>query len=1154
MGIIPLKLTLIMRNYYLLSLLCVCAFGSNVFSQIGSLDPSFNTADVNNSLMGANSLVLALAEFPDGKLLVGGQFSRFNNQTALGIVKLNTDGSIDASFNPGTGISSDGVTVNTSIDDFAIQPDGKIIVVGQFQTFNGQPFKRIVRLNADGSIDSNFNVGLGFNSSAFEVELQPDGKILVGGYFGYYNNITTGALARLNADGTLDTSFNSVGANTSGANNYIQEVVLLNDGKILIGGVFTSYNGVSVTRIARLNANGSLDTTFNTGTGADFWVESITPMNSGKYLVSGTFSTFNGQPFNRFVMLNADGSIDTSFFNTNNTSNNGNAYEVIELNDGRILIGGVFTSIQGTSNSYLVVLQANGTLDNSINFGTGPSASIYRMLLTQDNQLIIAGGFTSFNGVMKHRIGKVLLCQPLTWYRDSDGDGFASETAVQCYSPGPGWTSTAIPTGDCNDEAVYQNPNQSELCATLIDEDCDGTVDESGCSYYGAVFVGIDANTNGIYDSGDYPLTNYPVHLPGMGTTYYTNLYGYAYVQFISGAQTVEVDGNASYVNGSANPQDFALSQNGQYLTFLMIPAGGSSIYVLNNYYGWWGSNIHCSWGLDAGLIVNNQSAQTLSATLTATCASSYSPIASINFNTVAPTSSGAGFAQWTDVELLPGNSTSLAFHINGPGVSFLGQNESINYHLVITDGLGNIIYDEESTTNHTVVCAFDPNDLAAEPVGYDMPHFVPVGQRIDYRARFQNTGNFVAENVRLEGFIDPAIFDINSFSVQYASHDYEVELQDNGAFVIRFNGIMLPDSTSDEENSHGFAYYQVSLRSDLLPETAVSQNISIIFDENEAIVTNDVFHTVFDCSMLSEPLAITGLCDMGPSILSAEQPYVDQYAWSLNGNLIGDESQVSFTLPLGDYEMVVQLANPICTRTFAYPFTVNPIPDILGNESISICEGDVYVANAYCDGCDIVWSNDIQNGQELDLVTGGIGNSYVVTAIDQNGCEISEEVNIYVNETPYAWIVPLTSGLEYIGLQYDGFPPSGYTFQWYLNGAPLTGQTNPTIIITVSGQYALGIADPLGCSYISEPLDFFVGVENVVKKQWAIYPNPVEDLLIIELPSITGSSFWLNDACGKKVMELKVDAHRNEFDLSELPAGYYFLTTESGVHPIIKR
>ncbi len=221
-----------------------------------TIDASFNTTTgfVNTED------VQMMALQPDGKLIVGGQFTSYKGSSYNRIIRLNSDASIDTSFSPGTGFNS---TVNRGC--IALQSDGKIIVGGEFTQFNSVATNRIVRLNSDGSRDNAFTIGTGFNSSAHMIKILSSGKILVVGAFSTYNGTSVGRIVRLNSDGTLDTSFNAGGGSFNGTATVLH---IQSDGKILVGGTgFTTYNGVSANQLCRLNSDGSLDNSFSSGTG-----------------------------------------------------------------------------------------------------------------------------------------------------------------------------------------------------------------------------------------------------------------------------------------------------------------------------------------------------------------------------------------------------------------------------------------------------------------------------------------------------------------------------------------------------------------------------------------------------------------------------------------------------------------------------------------------------------------------------------------------------------------------------------------------------------------------------------------------------------------------------------------------------------------------
>ena len=331
----------------------------------------------------------------DGKIIIGGDFTTFNGTTRNRIARLNTDGSLDTTFNPGSGANYDIYTTD-------IQSDGKIIIGGWFTSFNGTSINGIARLNTDGSLDTTFNSGTGTNSFIQTTAIQSDGKIIIGGNFTSYSGIARNNIARLNSDGILDTNFTT----GTGADNTIWAITIQADGKIIVGGNFTNYNGTSINRIVRLNTDGSLDTTFNPDTGANSWIYTTAIQSDGKIIIGGNFTTFNGTTRNRIARLNTDGSLDTTF---NSGSGADEAIFATSLqSDGKIIAGGVFTTYNGTTTNHLAYLNSDGSLDTTFNLGTGANHYIYTTTIQSDGKIIIGGYFTSYNGTGRNRIARIL--------------------------------------------------------------------------------------------------------------------------------------------------------------------------------------------------------------------------------------------------------------------------------------------------------------------------------------------------------------------------------------------------------------------------------------------------------------------------------------------------------------------------------------------------------------------------------------------------------------------------------------------------------------------------------------------------------------------------------------------------------------------------
>ncbi|NJL14380.1 MAG: delta-60 repeat domain-containing protein [Microscillaceae bacterium] len=285
-----------MNRFYLffLMLLIPLLLGSQAYGQNpGDNDPSFNPDDTGfGEIDGFNGTVRDMVRLADGKILAVGTFTAYNGTSRSGIARINVDGTLDTSFDPGTGFTSLPSFGNLVVNTIAIQGDGKIVVGGVFARFNGLALNRIARLNPDGTYDTDFNPGSGFNGGVDRIALQVDGKILVGGTFTSYNGTARNRFVRIEPNGNLDTSLD-VG---TGFNNGVISIAIQPDNKILLGGSFTSFNGVTQNRITRLNLDGSRDTDFNTGTGVSTgsFVWRITLQPDNKILVGGEYTRFNG--------------------------------------------------------------------------------------------------------------------------------------------------------------------------------------------------------------------------------------------------------------------------------------------------------------------------------------------------------------------------------------------------------------------------------------------------------------------------------------------------------------------------------------------------------------------------------------------------------------------------------------------------------------------------------------------------------------------------------------------------------------------------------------------------------------------------------------------------------------------------------------------
>jgi len=350
----------------------------------GSLDIAFNTGP------GADGFVRAVALQPDGNILLGGNFNTVRGVASALIARLNPDGRPDPAFTSAFPASNFAPRIYT----VAVQPDNNILVAGSFTAPGVTPRANITRLQPNGALDPTFNGGTGPNALVRILTVQPDGRIIIAGEFTTVNNTNRNRIARLNADGSLDLSFDP----GTGADNIVRTVALLPSGQILVGGLFTSFNGSPKRYLARLNANGSVDSTFPEGTGPNNIVYTVAPQSEGAILIGGDFTAVNGTNINRIARLFSDGSLDSSFL-PNAGASGGPVYSVIRYANGKIVIGGAFTALNAASLPRIGRLNPDGSTDSTFNPGTGPSGEVLALALQGDGMLLAGGLFVNYNSI-----------------------------------------------------------------------------------------------------------------------------------------------------------------------------------------------------------------------------------------------------------------------------------------------------------------------------------------------------------------------------------------------------------------------------------------------------------------------------------------------------------------------------------------------------------------------------------------------------------------------------------------------------------------------------------------------------------------------------------------------------------------------------------
>lgn len=431
---------------------------SNAVFGAGSIDSGFTGSAVRTR--GSNAVETSIktsVKQPDGKVLIGGNFTAVGDFARKGIARLNSDGTVDPTFNPPELDKTIYLPWNFSeaatITGIGLQTDGKIMVAGDFTKIDGVNIGRLVRLNSDGSLDSNFsnllhqklsqfegtiydieilsdgkillagdNVGfltqnfgriirpivrltadanydetfndpnVHINMSLRKIDVQADGRILVAGFGALsFNNV---GLARLHSNGTLDFSFTGVVV------GLINDFRVLQNGQIVIVGGFSSVNGFSVGRIARINADGSPDLSFNTNNaGANSSINTLSVQSDGKMIVGGAFSAYNTIQTPKLIRLNADGSIDSSFNYL--TANDGFINELQSIGGGKLLAGG-----EGGLWDRIQVLNSDGSYSGVLNNLIGKGGLVNTVVLQSDDKILAAGRFVTASGESRNNLAR----------------------------------------------------------------------------------------------------------------------------------------------------------------------------------------------------------------------------------------------------------------------------------------------------------------------------------------------------------------------------------------------------------------------------------------------------------------------------------------------------------------------------------------------------------------------------------------------------------------------------------------------------------------------------------------------------------------------------------------------------------------------------
>ena len=502
------------------------SIGGQTRNRIARLDATTGLADSFDP--NANNWVRSIVVQADGKILTGGLFTSIGGQTRNRIARLDTTTSVADSFDP---------NANFQVDSIAVQTDGKILVGGAFNgvtSIGGQTRNYIARLETNGTAEQTLNlnaVGNRVRASA----VQPDGKTLIGGSFTTVLGVTRNNIARLNANGTLDLTFDP------NANNEVDSITVQADGRILAGGNFTNIGGQMRNYIARLDPTTGVADPLNPN--PNFGVDTIATQPDGTILIGGRFTSVLGTPRNYIARLNTDGTLDANF----DPNANNEVTSIARQPDGRILVGGTFSgtnSIHGQTRNYIARLDpVTGSADS---FNPNPNFGVDTIATQPDGRILIGGKFTSVLGTPRNYIARINTNGTLDTAFDPNANNEVYSIALQgdgkilaggLFTSIQGQTRNHIARLDPNTgSADLFNPNAAGGNAVdTIATQPDGKV------LAGGNFTSIGGQTRNVYAR----LTNDTVALQDLGLTQTTNA-----PQHLALAQT-----NLTWTRGGSSPQ-----------------------------------------------------------------------------------------------------------------------------------------------------------------------------------------------------------------------------------------------------------------------------------------------------------------------------------------------------------------------------------------------------------------------------------------------------------------------------------------------------------------------------------------------------------------------------------------------------------------------
>lgn len=462
----------------------------------------------------------------------------------------------------------------------------------------------------------------------------------------------------------------------------------------------------------------------------------------------------------------------------------------------------------------------------------------------------------------------------------------------------------------------------------------------------------------------------------------------------------------------------------------------------------------------------------------------------------------------------------------------------------ITTGSVENYLDNNLDSVAVTITGSADPNDKSVMPSGITNDHLISAeADYLKYTIRFQNTGTDTAFNVVVVDTITPQ-FLLNTFINGPSSHNYRYEIDSLPVVKFYFDNILLPDSNTNEEASHGYVSFLIKREPSLTNNAVISNAASIYFDFNPAVITNTAFVQLYDCENLSEIILSDDSVCVGDSVILLQQPQLplNSLEWFIDGNSYSSNDTVLFAVnQQGIYNVELVAANEICAVSFSKQILADSATAAISLNGLAVICGGNPVTLSANNGTAYLWNNGATT-QTISVSNSGI---YTVTVTNNFCSAISAPVGIVnVPLPPQPSITSWTGNSILCNL-------TGYSYQWYLNGVLLPDDTLQSLAVTVNGIYTVNITDSNGCTATSTGYSIAVGISENSPPN--IVVNTVFNSFIIIRGTHIEGTIVLCDVSGKEILRQQTVEGETQLNVPGLAKGFYFLhykykTTDTAV------